>query len=257
MEGAIGIFDSGLGGLTVLKEARKLLPNQNFIYFGDTLRVPYGNRSREEIIKFALEIVDFLMARQVGLLVIACNTIDSAAREVIEDQVDIPVLGVIKAGAELAIETSRQGRLGLIATRATVESGAYARRLGELADCQLYSQAIPEFVEIVESGDKSKLGELMEEKLGPINRSGIDSLILGCTHFPALEQEIRGFLREDIELVNPALGVAQQLRELVGQDASGQARVDYYVSSDPEGFRKIGEKILGQKIESIEEVSLG
>lgn len=257
-KGAIGIFDSGVGGLTVLKQVEKLLPEEEFIYFGDTLRVPYGNRKEEEIRAFSLEIVDFLMSKNIKALIVACNTIDSVAMESILKKVDIPVFGVIKSGSRLAVRISKNKKIGIIGTNRTIASQAYNREIEKSGNYEIFSLAIPEFVDLVESGEKEGIGKLIEEKLRPINESQIDTLVLGCTHFPVIQGEIEKKLRPGISLVDPAVEVAKVLRGMFQKDQGNEilASKKYYVSSDLDKFKEIGFNILGKKLENVEEVVL-
>jgi len=257
--GKIGIFDSGVGGLTVLKEVMKLLPYEEFVYFGDTGRVPYGNRDKDEIIRFSLEIVNFLLKQDIKALIIACNTIDSAARMEIKKMVEIPVFGVIKSGVDYAYRTSESKNIGLIATKGTVDSRAYNLEFSKLGTFSLKSLAIPEFVEIVESGQRDGLNLVIRERLAGFNNSNIDTLILGCTHFPVIEGDIRNYLREDIKIIDPAIELGKNLKTLFPkpkQDKDVGPRVKYYVSSNKEKFKEIGQNILGIELENVEEISL-
>ncbi len=255
----IGIFDSGVGGLTVLKEVRKMLPYEDFVYFGDTARVPYGNRPKEEIISFSLEIVEFLLKEDLKALIIACNTIDSAAISDIKSRVDIPVFGVIRSGAEYAWELSPNKRIGLIATKGTVNSKAYDLELDKMGIYKLEALAVPEFVEIVERGQREGLGPIISDRLSGINNSDIDALILGCTHFPAIEKEIRAYLRDDIKIVNPAIRLGEGLSQFLGAGNLNKPKlgqVKYYVTGNGEKFEEVGENILGHKLDNVQEISL-
>ncbi len=260
-ERPIGIFDSGLGGLTVLKEIKKLMPGEDLIYFGDTKRVPYGPRPKEEIIDFSLEIVDFLLKEDIKALVIACNTISSVALEAISSKTDLEVLGVIKPGVEYALSTTNKNKLGLIGTKGTVESKSYEIEGRKLKpELVISATACPEFVKIVETSNKKGIDELMEEYLSVYKDEDIDSLILGCTHFPVLRDDIESYLGEDIKLIDPALATAEKLKKLLEEKNLLSKKLvgeeKYFVTARGENFKAIGSKILKREIKNLKEIEL-
>jgi glutamate racemase len=194
----IGIFDSGVGGLTVLRAVRKRLPHENVIYLGDTARVPYGMKSRKTIERYAIEDAGFLARKGVKMLVVACNTISAMARERLKSEFDLPLLSVLGPGARMAARVTRRGRIGVIATEATIESGAYERAIREASQdrgIEIFSRACPLFVPLVEEGEtNSQITRLVAEQyLAPLREIGIDTLVLGCTHYPLLKSVINDY----------------------------------------------------------------
>lgn len=214
----IGVFDSGIGGLTVAREIMRQMPDENIVYFGDTARVPYGSKSKETIIRFSRQIVNFLRTKQVKAIVIACNTASAHALETIEAEQDIPVLGVIKAGAKTAADTTRNGRIGVIATRGTIDSGVYEQVLHELnPDFRIFGKACPLFVPLVEEGLTHDFitEEVAKRYVKDLQYKDIDTLILGCTHYPLLRTLLRKVMGEEVTLVNPAYETAIELKTLL------------------------------------------
>lgn len=261
MEKAIGIFDSGIGGLTVLKEIMKILPNEDFIYLGDTARVPYGIRSPETILKYSYANADFLMHKDIKVLVIACNTASSISTESLKERFKIPVIEVITPGAKSAIKATRNGKVGIIGTEATIKSGSYYRTLKSLnPNIEVYSQACPLFVPLVEEGwtdEDNKVSLMVAEKyLKGLKEKGIDTLILGCTHYPLLKDVIRKVIGVDICLVDSAQETAKELKKLMHDKqlfrfSVKKGNLQIYVTDDPERFKKIGFRFLGFDIEEV------
>ncbi|HEV2664496.1 MAG TPA: glutamate racemase, partial [Blastocatellia bacterium] len=219
----IGIFDSGVGGLTVLRAVRKRLPHEDVIYLGDTARVPYGMKSRRTIERYAVEDAGFLARKGVKMLVIACNTISAMARERLRAEFDLPLLSVIGPGARMAARVTRGGRIGVIATEATVESGAYERAIREAAgdrEVEIFSRACPLFVPLVEEGETdSQITRLVAEQyLAPLREKRIDTLVLGCTHYPVLKSVIKSTIgatdEVDVTLVDSAEATAEETAQL-------------------------------------------
>ena len=261
----IGVFDSGVGGLTVVRALMERLPNENIVYFGDTARVPYGVKSRATIETFTAQIVDFLLQNQVKALVIACNTIAAVAHQRVQQMAgNMPVLSMIEAGAQAALATTRNGHIGVIATSTTVNSNAYARAISARnADTRILSQAAPLLVPLVEEGwlEHEVTRLTVREYLRPLLADKIDTLILGCTHFPLLKPLIKQEAPH-IELVDsstpPAEAAAQALAAadlLNTQTAAPDYR--FYVSDIPLRFQTIGERFLGRSLEQIEMLRLG
>jgi glutamate racemase len=253
---AIGVFDSGIGGLTVAKEIFQLLPNENVIYFGDTGRYPYGPRSPEIVRKFSRQNVNFLLERGVKLVVVACNTASSLALGYIQRIYNIPMLGVIEPGARGAIERSGTKRIGVIGTYGTISSMAYERALKSLnGNLRIYSKACPLFVALAEEGyiDQPATRLIAEDYLAELKKRKIDTLILGCTHYPLLKQPIAEVMGQGVRLIDSAEETAKATKlALVNLDLLNSSNVagkrQFYVSDTPDKFKRIGQLFLGRKI---------
>lgn len=252
----IGIFDSGVGGLTVARAVFDLLPHEPIVYVGDTARFPYGPRPLDEIRSFAMEIAAHLLSRDVKMLVVACNSIEVAAIRHVTEAAGIPVVGVIDPGARAAVHVTRNGRVGLIGTEATVASGAYERAIDTTgADVVLFSQACPAFVEHVERGDTSSNVLLAAARgyLLPLQEEGVDTLILGCTHYPLLSGLISYVMGPDVVLVSSAEETAKDVyamlleRGLQRVDA-GPPRHEFLCTGDPTQFQAVAEHFLGPEV---------
>ena len=262
----IGVFDSGVGGLTVVRALMERLPNENIVYFGDTARVPYGVKSRATIETFTAQIVDFLLQNQVKALVIACNTIAAVAYQRVQQMAgNMPVLSVIEAGAQAALATTRNGNIGVIATSTTVNSNAYARAISARnADTRILSQAAPLLVPLVEEGwlEHEVTRLTVREYLRPLLADKIDTLILGCTHFPLLKPLIKQEAPH-IELVDSSTTTAEAAARalcahgLLNDGSGGAPDYRFYVSDIPLRFQTIGERFLGRSLQQVEMVALG
>ncbi len=260
----IGVFDSGVGGLTVVRKLRDLLPNEHLIYFGDTARVPYGTKSELTVRKYAAEDTALLLRYEPKLIVIACNTVSALALDTVEETAKgVGVLGVIKAGAKLAMEKSAEKRVGVIGTQATIASYAYQRELHRLdKDVQVFAKACPLFVPLAEEGfaqhEASKL--IAKEYLAELLDSRIDTLILGCTHYPLLKPTIQEVVGKGVELIDSAEAVAREVKAFLAEhrllsDAMPELpRV--LVSDMPQRFRTVAERFLGFELGEIELVAL-
>lgn len=258
----IGVFDSGIGGVTVLKEIRKLLPKENIVYYADTARVPYGPRPAGEIQEFSLEAVNFLLKKDIKLLVIACNTVTAVAFDYIVENVDIPVIGVIEPGVRAVRNTKDIKRLGLIATKATVDSNAYQNRLkSQNDDLIINAKACPMLVSIVEEGwadtEISKL--IVERYLENMKKDNIDALILACTHFPVLRNQIEECV-EDVRIIDPAEETALELEKVLKaynilNESETDGEVEFYVSDSAEKFKSIAKNLV--EIDRVDEVEIG
>ncbi|MDI9489612.1 MAG: glutamate racemase, partial [Bacillota bacterium] len=203
----IGVFDSGVGGLTVVKEIMNQIPGETIIYFGDTARLPYGSKSKKTIITYTRQIVRFLMRKGVKAIVIACNTASAFALETIKDEIDIPIIGVVKPGAKVAARTTLNGKVGVIGTEGTIQSGIYNRFLSKTnPKVTVFGKACPLFVPLVEEGliDDPITFEMARRYIGELLDKDIDTLVLGCTHYPLLRETIRKVVGDEIFLVNPA-----------------------------------------------------
>ena len=252
----IGIFDSGVGGLTVVDQIWKILPNENIVYFGDTARVPYGTKSKETVTKFSVENVEFLMKHDVKLVLVACNTASSLSLDFLKRCFRVPMIGVIEPGAREAVSTTRNSRIGVIGTRATISSGAYEKGIKKLSrNASVYAQSCPLFVPLVEEGwiDKPVAREIAGIYLRPLKEKSVDTLILGCTHYPLLKTIIKKVMGQKVALVDSAKEVAKEARDIL--DANGimnrsrsKGSSKFFVSDEPARFIGIGEYFLKKRI---------
>ncbi len=262
MDKGIGIFDSGLGGLTVLKEIKKRLPDERLIYIGDTARVPYGGRSPSAVIRYTFENTDFLMKKGIKLLVIACNTASALALNPLKRSLSIPIIDVIKPGGIKASRLTKGKKIGVIGTTGTINSGAYREILREIdPEIEVYQKACPLFVPLAEEGwiDDPVTLEVAKRYLEGFREKGIDTLILGCTHYPILKRVIRKAVGDGIELVDSAEEVAETVYALLkgnGMLGRGKGSLEIYVTDLAPQFIEIGERFLGMRIKSIERVEL-
>lgn len=253
----IGVFDSGIGGLTVLRALVEALPGEEFIYLGDTARLPYGTKTNEVIIRYSRENTEFLLAKGIKMLVVACNTSSAVALDTIARDTMIPVIGVIEPGARAAVEASRSGKIGVIATEATVASGAYTRTIQKLfPKAEIYSRACPLLVPLVEEGwtDNDVAERTVSYYLESLKQSGIDTLLLGCTHYPLLTATFQRVLGRGIRVVDSATATAAAVREklralkLVRRGARGGQ--SFFVTESPERFVRVGRRFFGPGVES-------
>ncbi|MEF3696080.1 glutamate racemase [Desulfolutivibrio sp.] len=262
----IGIFDSGVGGLTVTRAVMERLPAERIVYFGDTARVPYGVKSPETVSRYAAEIVRFLLGKDVKLLIVACNTMAAVALPTITALSSVPVLEVIDAGARSALAATVTGRIGIIATPSTVQSGAYkaaiARRGGDAS--RTISRACPLFVPLAEEGflDHPATRLIAREYLAPVLAEGPDTLILGCTHYPLLRPLLQDEAGPSVTLVDSATAVAADTHRILAEagllaDAHHPPHHDFYVTDAPDRLRGIGELFLGRPLPDVHLVSLG
>lgn len=261
----IGIFDSGFGGLTAVKEVTRLLPNEQIIYFGDTARVPYGPKSRETVIRFSIENIIFLLKYKVKLIIIACNTASSVALSIVEANFKVPIIGVISPGVLEAVRVTKNNKIGVIGTRTTINSKAYEKMIKQKKpQSKVYSLECPLFVPLVEEGwIKTQITkQIAELYLHPLKRKKIDTLVLGCTHYPLLKPVINQTLGKEVTLVDSARQVARQAKEiLVEQDilaprkSKRKNNLRFYVSDEPDNFAKLGERFLGFELKNVRKVS--
>jgi len=258
---AIGVFDSGVGGLTVLKEIARHLPHEDLIYLGDTARVPYGTKSPETVRRYALEAADFLVERGVKMLVVACNTASAVALDALKAKYDLPVIGVIEPGAGRAAALTRSGKVGVIGTEGTIKSEAYPRAIRAIDPAlDVVSVACPLFVPLAEEGwaehDIARLAAV--EYLGPIARE-IDTLVLGCTHYPLLKTILHAVLGDGVELVDSAEETAHTVVAQLGTarvDRLRQRTISFYVTDVPTRFERVGSAFLGNHLGAVTQVSL-
>jgi glutamate racemase len=256
-DGAIGIFDSGVGGLTVVHALLAALPREHLIYLGDTARYPYGTKSAETVTRYSLENVDFLVARDIKMLVVACNTSTAAALDTLEARYPLPIVGVVAPGARAALQSTRTGRVGVIATEATIASGAYTRALRALRpDLEIYTRPCPLFVPLAEEGwvEGAIPERVAETYLASLTRSGIDTLVLGCTHYPLLKPVIAQVMGAGVTLVDSAEETAREVAAVLAARGlgrtGGQGSTSFFVTDVPERFIRIGRRFLGARLES-------
>jgi len=260
----LGVFDSGIGGLTVVRELLRLLPDEELVYYGDVARLPYGNKSPETITRFSREIIDFLVAKDVKAIVVACNTASALALPELEGTLPVPVIGVIESGARAASETSTTGKVGVIATASTVRSGAYTRALRQKReDLDIYERACPLFVPLVEEGwiDHRVTREVAKEYLAPLEHHGLDTLILGCTHYPLLKKVIGEVMGDGVRLVDSGEETARTVVDLLDREGlrapGGRAPVHaLYLSDLPAAFTGTAERFLGRALPPVEVVTV-
>lgn len=264
---SIGVFDSGLGGLTTVRELKRLLPGEDIVYFGDTGRVPYGSRSRETIIKYARQDVAFLRTFDLKAIVIACGTVSTTALDLLAQENPIPVLGVVKPAAAAAATGTQNGKIGLIGTQASIRSGAYERYITATnPGATVLAKACPLFVPLVENGRTNPgdvvIETIVEEYLSPLKAADVDTLVLGCTHYPLLERVIRAFMGPSVKLVNAgaegARAVAEQLhtRDALADPEQGSCR--YFVSDRVEDFSRLASIFLQQDVSGeVSQVEIG
>ncbi len=287
MKNPIGVFDSGIGGLTVLREITRLLPNENTVYLGDTARVPYGSKSKEAIERYSFEIADFLQKRGIKMLVAACNTASAYAVPRLKEELDIPVIGVIEPGARAALNLTRSGRIGVIGTEGTIKSNSYVNAMNVLRNdgtveikehgersldryfeirtskMVIFTKACPLFVPLAEEGwtsnDVARL--TVEHYLRGLKKEGIDTLVLGCTHYPLLKEAISDCMGEGVALIDSAEATAAEvMRVLTGKgilnDAKGTASHGFFVTDSPDRFLHVGRRFYGDKLERAELANL-
>ncbi len=278
----IGIFDSGLGGLTVFKALRALLPRESLIYLGDTARVPYGTKSAPTVTHYSIENTKFLLEQGVKAVVVACNTASAYAVPALQEMFwhsasgapdagspatgRTPIIGVLQPGAQAAVAATRSRRIGVIGTAGTIGSGAYENAIKVIdADCQVFSQACPLFVPLVEEGwlDRSETRSIARHYLEPLSAAEVDTVILGCTHYPLLQAVVQDVMGPDVTLVDSAKATAHAVQELLAAGSppceggdKGEVESDhqFFVTDSPERFQRVGEIFLGHALENVEKV---
>ena len=260
----IGVFDSGIGGLTVVAEIMKQLPNEEIVYFGDTARLPYGPKSTETVTQFAMQDTEFLLGRGVKMVVVACNTASSAAIDPLAAKYDVPIVGVIRPGALAAVSATLSGKIGVIGTEGTIASHAYRHEIAKLdRDTELLEQSCPLFVPLAEEGwtDREVTLVIAHEYLTPLRDAGVDVVVLGCTHYPILKRTIGKVFGPGVTLIDSAEETASEVVERLG--ALGLARVDgarpshhFYVSDVPHRFQEQAERFLGAPLPSVDVVAV-
>lgn len=270
----VGVFDSGVGGLTVTREIMRQLPNENMVYFGDTARVPYGSKSKDNIIRYSRQIIRFLQTKNVKAIVIACNTASALALDVVKEETDIPIMGVIVPGAAAAVRVTRNKKIGVIGTEATIRSQMYSKVMkGMLPGVEVIGKPCPLFVPIVEEGfAKHKIAEeVIDYYLASMKETDIDTMILGCTHYPLLRSKIMKYLGDGISLVNPAYETAMELKKLLTEmdllneeesSVEGDGQVcangsyEFYVSDTADKFKQFANSILPYDIRTTQRINI-
>jgi glutamate racemase len=261
----IGVFDSGIGGLTVFRELIRQLPNESIIYFGDTARVPYGPKSPDTVLRYSQEIAGFLEKQGIKALVVACNTATAHAVPALREEMNIPVVGVIEPGARAAVGATKSGAIGVIGTEGTIRSRAYEAAILQLTpDARISALACPLFVPLVEEGWLETEPTLLiaQEYLTPLRDAHIDTLVLGCTHYPLLKRVIGTVIGREVRLIDSAEETAAEtgrvLRERnLAATHPGKARYRFIASDAPETFLRMGQRFLGAAIERVETITLG
>lgn len=257
--GSIGIFDSGFGGLTVMRAIRELMPHENIIYFGDTARLPYGSKSAETILRYSLENASFLATQGIKVLVIACNTSCSAALDEVRKASNIPVIGITEQGVEEVVRLFPDGKIGILGTRATITSGIYQQQiLSRCTTLELFAISCPLFVPLVEEGyvEHPMSALVVQEYLRPLKNRGIKGILLGCTHYPLLQETIQQELGPDVQLLDPAIACAEKTKALLEEmnllnPSTTLPHYQFFVSDDPEKFRLLGKAFLNYPIEHV------
>lgn len=247
----IGVFDSGVGGLTVVREMQKLMPQESVVYFGDIARLPYGSKSKENIIQFSHQIVRFLVQQDVKAIIIACGTASSNALEDLQQTYSLPISGVVEPGAREAARTTKCGRIGITGTEATIRSGAYERLLKAASPkIEVCNQACPLFVPLVEEGwfHEPETKMVVHRYLRELKEKQVDTLVLGCTHYPMLKQLIQEEMGESVTLVNPSSSVVKEMKQYLMdhqmQSDQPQGEYEFYVSDSTDKFRQFGQLVL-------------
>ena len=262
----IGVFDSGVGGLTVAREIMRNLPKEDIVYFGDTARVPYGSKSKDNIIRYSRQIIHFLQTKGVKAIVIACNTASALALDTVKHEFDIPIIGVVEPGARAALAVTENKKIGVIGTEATVRSSMYEKIIqGINPEVSVIGKACPLFVPLVEEGFKKHqvTDEIIDYYLASLKQSDIDALILGCTHYPLLRSKIKEYVGEKITLVNPAYETALDLKRILQEmdmenpDIEGDhGSYSFYVSDAADKFKQFANSILPYDIETTKQINI-
>ncbi len=261
-EKPIGVFDSGIGGLTVVKRIASTLPEEDIIYFGDTARVPYGSKSNATIIEYALQDAKFLMTKNVKAIVVACNTVSSIAMDELRKNFDVPFIGMINPGARAAVKNSRNGRIGVIGTRSTISNKAYSQEIKNIsADVEVIEKACPLFVPLAEEGwiKHKATYEIAEDYLKELRELNIDTLVLGCTHYPILAEVIQDVIGDSVVLIDSGIASAELVREELNRidlrtNKFSMGNQSFYVSDIPAKFKEVAELFIGREVNNIQKV---
>lgn len=264
MEQAIGVFDSGVGGLTVVREIMRQLPNENVIYFGDTARVPYGSKSKQTVLKYSKQIVRFLRTKNVKAIVFACNTASALALEEMREEIDIPVIGVVKPGAKMAADMTKTKSVGIIGTEGTIKSGIYTEYIRRLdPSITVVGKACPLFVPLVEEGllEDRITHDMVDRYLSELKPYNVDALVLGCTHYPLLMNPIKRYMGDGVTLVNPAYETAKGLKEILSKegmlnDKKHNSTYEFYVSDGVDKFKAFADDVLPVNVDEVNVVDI-
>ena len=264
MDAPIGVFDSGVGGLTVVREIIRQLPNENIVYFGDTARVPYGGKSKDTILKYSSQIVRFLTSKNVKAIVVACNTVSALVLDEIQSEVNVPVIDVVRPGAKMAVEFTKNHHIGIIGTQATIKSGKYNSYIRTIdPSITVVSKACPLFVPLVEEGliEDRVTDDIVGRYLQELKEYDIDALILGCTHYPLIRNAIGRYMGDGVKLVNPAYETAKSLKALLEEKGMRNlkeeaTRYEYYVSDGKDKFVNFADRVLPLQVEQIEAINI-
>ncbi|MFP4697791.1 MAG: glutamate racemase [Eubacteriales bacterium] len=260
----IGIFDSGVGGLTVAKEIMTMLPNENIIYFGDTARVPYGSKSKETIVRFSMQIIRFLLTKSVKAIVIACNTASAYALEEVSSMFDVPIIGVhLPGAAETAVKVTSNKKIGIIGTEGTIHSNIYHQYIHRIMpEADVIGRACPLFVPLVEEGliDDCVTYEIANRYLSILKEKGVDTLVLGCTHYPLIKDTIQKVMGDSVSLINPASETAKTLKNLLKEKNTINNQIgtdyDFYVSDRAEKWEQFAKRILNRGMVPVKQINI-
>ncbi|MCL6494931.1 MAG: glutamate racemase [Ignavibacterium sp.] len=263
-EKPIGVFDSGIGGLTVVKRLMSVLPKESIVYFGDTARVPYGSKSNETVIEYSIQNTKFLLQKGVKAVVVACNTASSIALNELRKNFDVPIIGMIVPGAQMAIDETRNNKIGVIGTRATISNKAYSKAIKEInSEIEVFEKACPLFVPLAEEGwtHHKATYEIAEEYLKELREKSIDTLVLGCTHYPILADVIQDVIGKNVKLIDSGIASSEVVRsELhrIGLETNSAipGNASFYVSDLPTTFKEVAELFLGKQINEVIKVDV-
>lgn len=263
-EKPIGVFDSGIGGLTVVKRLFSTLPKESIVYFGDTARVPYGSKSNETVIEYAIQDTNFLLSKNVKAVVVACNTASSIAINELRQRFDVPIIGMIEPGASMAVKETKNKKVGVIGTRATISNEAYSEAIIKMdGDIKIFEKACPLFVPIAEEGwtNHKATYEVAEEYLKELREKEIDTLVLGCTHYPILSDVIQNVIGRDVKLIDSGIASSEIVRDeliRIGLETNSAipGRASFYVSDIPTTFKLVAELFLGQPVNEVIKVDI-
>lgn len=263
-EKPIGVFDSGIGGLTVVKRLMSVLPKESIVYFGDTARVPYGSKSNETVIEYSIQNTKFLLQKGVKAVVVACNTASSIALDELKNNFDVPVIGMIMPGAQMAVENTQNKKIGVIGTRATISNRAYSKVIKEIdPEIEVFEKACPLFVPLAEEGwtHHKATYEIAEEYLKELRDKEVDTLVLGCTHYPILADVIQEVIGKDVKLIDSGIAssevVRSELRRIgLETNSAVPGNASFYVSDIPTTFKQVAELFLGKEINEVIKVDV-
>ena len=263
-EKPIGVFDSGIGGLTVVKRLFSTLPRENIVYFGDTARVPYGSKSNSTVVEYSIQDTNFLLSKNVKAVVVACNTASSIAIDELRKRFDVPVIGMIDPGSSMAVRETRNNKIGVIGTRATVSNRAYSTAIKMInPEIEVIEKACPLFVPIAEEGwvNHKATYEIAEEYLNELREKDIDTLVLGCTHYPILAEVIQKVIGKEVKLIDSGIASSEIVRNELSRigletNSAVPGHASFYVSDIPTTFKQVAELFLGQPVEEVIKVDI-